>query len=319
MLDEYVHIFSKLNTDKNRKRWSEVTCHQAPHKPFLLLSVMDLIAQGVISENFIEPSYELVDTFNVYWSKIMPLGTRSTMAYPFPRLARDGVWVLVPQEGYEGRIDIDSISSMPKLLGVCAGAKLDDELYQFMCKPETREQLRAVLVTTYFAKEIQPALVEQGSVNLEAYRYSKELLDDIKEDIKPWGEADSKKVRDQGFRKAIVTLYQHRCALCGIRILTPEGHTVVEAAHIIPWSDSHDDRPTNGMALCRLCHWSFDEGLMGVGISYEVLVSTFVKKDHNISGHIVTLSDRNIFCPDDKAFWPDQDNLEWHRDRIYCR
>ncbi|MCK4486180.1 MAG: HNH endonuclease, partial [Desulfobacterales bacterium] len=68
MLDEYVHIFSKLNTDKNRKRWSEVTCHQAPHKPFLLLSVMDLIAQGVIYENFIEPTYELVDTFNVYWS-----------------------------------------------------------------------------------------------------------------------------------------------------------------------------------------------------------------------------------------------------------
>ncbi len=48
MLDKYVHIFSKLNTDKNRKRWSQVTCHQAPHKPFLLLSVMDLIAQGVI-------------------------------------------------------------------------------------------------------------------------------------------------------------------------------------------------------------------------------------------------------------------------------
>ena len=322
MLDEYVHIFSKLNTDKNRKRWSEVTCHQAPHKPFLLLSVMDLIAQGVIYENFIEPTYELVDTFNVYWSKIMPLGARSTMAYPFPRLARDGVWVLVPKEGYEGRLDIDSISSMPKLREVCSGAKLGDELYQFMCEPESREQLRAVLITTYFAREVQPALVEQGSVNQEAYHYSKELLKGIGEDLKPWGEADSdektNKVRDQGFRRAIVTLYEHRCAFCGIRIVTLEGHTVVEAAHIIPWSDSYDDRPTNGMALCRLCHWSFDEGLMSVGTNYEVLVSRFVSTDRNFSGHILTLSDRSILRPDDKEFWPGQKNLEQHRKGIYC-
>jgi len=51
-----------------------------------------------------------------------------------------------------------------------------------------------------------------------------------------------------------VSLYNHRCALCGIRMLTPDGHTVVEAAHIIPWRQSRDDKPTNGMALCRLCH-----------------------------------------------------------------
>jgi len=191
-----------------------------------------------------------------------------------------------------------------------------------MCKSETREQLRAVLVTTYFAKEVQPALVEQGSINREAYRYSNELLKRIKEHMRPWSETDSdekvKKVRDQGFRKAIITLYEHRCALCGIRILTPEGHTVVEAAHIRPWSDSHDDRPTNGMGLCRLCHWSFDEGLMGVGREYEVLVSKHVKVDRNFPGHILTLSDRNIFCPDDEAFWPDQENLQWHRKQIYC-
>ena len=56
-----------------------------------------------------------------------------------------------------------------------------------------------------------------------------------------------KKIRDSGFRRTIVTLYQHRCALCGIRMLTPEGHTVVEAAHIRPWSISYDDRPTNGL------------------------------------------------------------------------
>ena len=37
--------------------------HRAPHKPFLLLTVMDLIAQGIITENFIEPSLDLLETF----------------------------------------------------------------------------------------------------------------------------------------------------------------------------------------------------------------------------------------------------------------
>ena len=40
---------------------------------------MDLIAQGRVTENLSEPSYELVDIFSVYWSSIMPpvVGVRS--------------------------------------------------------------------------------------------------------------------------------------------------------------------------------------------------------------------------------------------------
>jgi len=37
-------------TDKNRKKWFTLTEHQAPHKPFLLLSILDLIDQGSITQ-----------------------------------------------------------------------------------------------------------------------------------------------------------------------------------------------------------------------------------------------------------------------------
>ena len=53
---------------------------------------MDLIAQGQIVKNFIEPSFELVDTWNGFWQAIMPIGKHSSMAYPFPRLESDGFW-----------------------------------------------------------------------------------------------------------------------------------------------------------------------------------------------------------------------------------
>ena len=107
--------------------------------------------------------------------------------------------------------------------------------------------------------------------------------------------------------------------MCGIRMLTPEGHTIVEAAHIVPWNESHDDLPTNGMALCRLCHWSFDEGLMSVGKKYEVMVSRRVQTEQNLPGHILTLRDRSIFTPEEEKFWPAQKNLEKHRHKTFIK
>ncbi len=63
-LAKYLKSFSRLRTDRGRDRYPAYTFHRAPHKPFLLLSIMDLITQGSIAENFIEPSFELVETFN---------------------------------------------------------------------------------------------------------------------------------------------------------------------------------------------------------------------------------------------------------------
>ena len=314
MLEKYSKLFSNLRTDKNRNRYPSITTHRAPHKPMLLLSVMDLIAQSMIIENFIEPSLELVETFNTYYSSIMPAGTKTSMAYPFSRLQTDGFWHRVTKPGFDPEIEYN-IKSMVRLREVIEGAKLDEELFGYLCKPGAREQLRSALISTYFVPEIQPILLEQGRVNYEAYEYGKKLLADP--DSENDDQARSNKARDQAFRKVVVVLYDHRCALCGIRMLTPEGHTVVEAAHIIPWSESIDDRPTNGMCLCRLCHWSFDEGLMSVGKEYEVLVSRRVQLEQNLPGHILTLRDRNIFTPDEVKYRPAQDKLDWHRRKAF--
>jgi putative restriction endonuclease len=303
---------------KSREHWSALTRHSAPHKPFVLLAVIDLIAEGVLTENFVAPSFELVDTFNIYWSKIMPVSTRGNMAYPFCRLQTDGFWHLVPNPGYEAPIQCDLISSMVRLREMVAGATLDAELYTLLLEPEARETLRGIVVRTYFAEEVGPVLLDQSKVNFDSYRYSEELLQVPRQlVVYPGGEDASderrNRVRDQGFRRAIVTLYNHRCALCGIRMLTADGHTIVEAGHIIPWKESYDDRPSNGMAMCRLCHWFFDEGLMTVGQEYEVLVSSRVGMEQNLPGHIFSLTGRGILKPAEEQLWPAQENLGHHR------
>jgi len=50
---QYLQVLATLRTDRGRDRYPEITYHRAPHKPFLLLSVMDLIAQGRTTQNLI--------------------------------------------------------------------------------------------------------------------------------------------------------------------------------------------------------------------------------------------------------------------------
>lgn len=118
-------------------------------------------------------------------------------------------------------------------------------------------------------------------------------------------------------RRAIVTAYDHRCALCGVRILTAEGHTAVTAAHIVPWSVSHNGDPRNGVALCRLCHWSFDEGLITFSDTYQAKTSPQLTAAPNLPGHLLTLTGRPLLGPADHTLWPFIASIRWHRREVF--
>jgi putative restriction endonuclease len=170
--------------------------------------------------------------------------------------------------------------------------------------------LRAALISANFGEEVRPALVEQGAVNGEAFAYSLRLFEKAHGRIGENREEYRPAVRDQGFRRAIVTAYSHRCALCGIRMVTPDGHTVVDAAHIVPWSESRNDAITNGMALCRLCHWTFDEGMIGVRDDYTVIISALLARDPNVPGFLLTSPagrsspPKTVICGRPRTPWP---------------
>ncbi len=273
---DYLHQLTRLRTDTNRTRWTEATAFRAPHKPFLLLSLLDLATQGQIDSPFIEPSFDLMERFARYWDLVRPPSCKCNMAYPFYYMQSEGFWRLVPKPGQEKELGERITSSMTRLQSVVLGTEIDHELFELISVRKSREELRAALLNAYFAPDVRQSLLHEAVENQEAYEYSQRLLQ-AAEAAMPFGQPDKpQQIRDQGFRKAIMNLYSHRCALCGIHMITPEGHTIVEAAHIRPWSDSQDDRPANGLALCRLCHWSFDRGFMGV---YEIRhpLSSFCK------------------------------------------
>ena len=283
---------------------------------------MDLFAEGVITSNNIEPTTELVELFTIYWSKVMQPDQRSTMAYPFFYLRSEGFWHLVAQPGKQAILDATrNVTSMTHLQTFVQCARLNEELYSLFCVEATRNLFRAVLIETYFATELQPVLIEQGSINVEAFRYSQELLERARNQCTKEGLEDAERyrpaVRDQAFRRAVIQAYSHRCAVCGLRMITSDGHTAVDAAHIEPWSVSHNDNPTNGMALCRLCHWTFDEGLITVSAQYTVLTSRQLSTNQNFPGHLLTLTGRPIIGPEDQILMPDLDALSYHRKEVF--
>jgi putative restriction endonuclease len=314
-LDYYLHALAKIRVDKNKNNWTRLTNFCSPYKPILLLSIFDHIETARITKNFIEPSFELTRTFRNYISLLPDLGRKANIAYPFYYLGSSKFWELRPRpEASERNFGAPSIK---KLQEFYYGARFKDDLFPLLQMRHSREKLRTSLIQTYFSKEIQENIYGQSIINCASDRYSDSLLG-LSERLPEYNnlaqETENKeKVRDQGFRKAIVKLYDHRCALCGIKMLTPEGHTAVDAAHIKPWSESLNDDPTNGMALCKLCHWSFDEGFMSVDKQYNVLVSSIVVQDYNLPGHIMTLSDRPMFRPSESRFWPNQNNFLWHQ------
>ena len=318
-IDDYSGRFARLRTNRNRKVWSEVTAHQAPHKPLLLLCVLDLFDSGKISSNFVEITDDLTELFGLYWGRVFPFGRPGNLALPFFHLQGDGFWHLLPK--HENVSPGSQITSLARLRAEVVGARLDEQLYGLVQTKENRDRLRGVLIEAYFSPETQGPVSEQGAINRGAFVYSEELLrrpkDSRVEETLPIEEAYRSAVRDQGFRRAVVSAYLHRCALCGLRVRTVDGRTAVAAAHIVPWSETRDDRPANGMALCRMCHWTFDEGLLGVSRRYEVLASRQLNTLDNLPGYLSNLEGRGILGPSQEPFWPDTSALRWHYENVF--
>lgn len=85
--------------------------------------------------------------------------------------------------------------------------------------------------------------------------------------------------RDPEFLQTVREAYNERCAVCGVRRETPDGRPEVEAAHIKSVSDGGPDALENGLALCRLHHWAFDNGWFAVDDEYRVLAREAPEKD----------------------------------------
>ena len=130
-LDDWLTRFARLHTDRNHIRWMAETQQRAPHKPFLLLAVTDLIANGKLTANFIQFTPELRDAFDLYWTRCFGLEMpRGNPVLPYFYLRSDGFWHVLRVPGQEAPLASQrQLSSIAQLKALALGAALDPALY----------------------------------------------------------------------------------------------------------------------------------------------------------------------------------------------
>jgi putative restriction endonuclease len=281
-----------------RLRVDRARANPAPHKPLLLLVVLELAEKGELPDRRLPLTPELAFRFATYSTIVAHRRSQKPdVRFPFFHMKSDGFWQ-----------PVDAAAQPAIDYPFARAAQLSAEFVAFARDPVLREQARRILIAKYFepAERIALYILVGMPVPNE---------DEIAADasFEPTDAAKGKG-RDMRFRLDVVAAYNYTCALTGLRLTTITTGSIVDAAHIHQFSDSRNDDPRNGMALCKNAHWLFDAGLWTLDDDYRVLVANerFVEESPNqkpLSGY----QGEKLRLPCDQRIWPDAKHLAWHR------
>jgi putative restriction endonuclease len=111
-----------------------------------------------------------------------------------------------------------------------------------------------------------------------------------------------------------VAAYNYTCALTSYRLTTIAAGSIVDAAHIHQFSNSRNNDPRNGLALCKNAHWLFDHGLWTLADDYTVRVAVdrFAEESPDQKA-LAAYDGQKVYLPSNPALWPDPVHLSWHR------
>jgi putative restriction endonuclease len=312
---DYVDRFRHLRVNIN-----SATGEPSPHKPAMLLAVMDLVAAQEEPENRIRFDEALLGRFAEYFELVASSHDRGHPHYPFFHLRSGGFWHLIPREGREAAIEaMSTVRGRSTIEENVEHVRLDDQLFRAILDPGRRAELRAALIQEYF-----PSLADRLWSHIESEervgRYQKELEratrqppDKARERPPPY----SRPERDKAFSRVVVQAYDSRCAACGLRLIV-DGRTVVEACHLIPWSESKDDDPRNGMALCRNHHWALDRALIAPDPDLTWRISSVLDERIHGQHELLKLQGAGVIRPSKPRYWPRADALAYRVERLAC-
>lgn len=314
---EIVSSLKKLNANKDTTTWDHHTRQMAPHKPFLLLSVMDGIEIGWISQPHVSLTQDLIETFFRYWNHIMGEDRNTTIALPFFHMKSEPFWELQYKEGMNPYTNSPSLGGLMKRLEY---ARIDDRLFAMMNENKSKKHITETILQTYFSEDLHEQVLDIHHINIGAYRYAMQLellaaepfekyRKDNAKDVYKW---QKEQQRQYGFGLKVRENYNHQCAICRARVKTPNGKSLVEGAHIIPWSKSKNDDPRNGLALCKTHHWMFDTYLLTVQPDYRIKLSLWLKEEGEKIENTLALEKEEILLPEKQRFLPSEEALKDH-------
>ncbi|MCF6311001.1 MAG: HNH endonuclease [Verrucomicrobiales bacterium] len=276
--------------------------HERPHKPVMLLTVLDLMDAGEIGRNRIEWNERLRERFAQIFEVVRSSNDKATPENPFFYLRSEGFWKHVGKAGKEGLVE--GLSNPPRKRELAEGifhVELETDFYHLLEDRKKRELLREALISRYFPNK-QEALAD---LNIERHHRAAEI--DPKDAI----------ARSAAFRKLILATYDYQCVACGMRIRLPSGITMVDAAHLIPFAVSANDHPSNGFTLCKNHHWAFDRHLITPDQEGRWQVSPNLESRRSSGeAELCALAGERMLRPQEELFAPSVAAIEWRAERL---
>lgn len=293
----------------------------APHKPVLLLAILELIRKGEILNNRIVITPELVLEFKSIWSRLVVTPHIPNFALPFYHMKSEPFWKLVTYSGMEIPVtSSNSIRSLNALKESVAFAEIDAAVFAQMLDPLHRTVLEESMLDQYFpetksqfhhaeADLFQALEIEILQEDPVIYR---KRIDELKETLSKEEFEEEVFVRGGVFKREVPKIYNYQCAISGMRIESSTNAQMIDACHLIPFAVSKDDTITNGIALSPNLHRAYDRGLITITEDYLVKISPAVSENDSPYS-LSQFNGKQILLPKNKAYYPAVENLLWHQ------
>ncbi len=201
-------------------------------------------------------------------------------------------------------------------------AFIDQNLFDLIQNENSRIELGDALVTRWFSS-IEDRVESLLKVN---QAFHKSIQKEIIKLSQPGRNEKEQKfyfrkaaARDAVFGKAVVGLYNYKCAFCGLKVNNSLSQNIVDGAHIEPFNISFNNEITNGISLCKNHHWAFDKGWFSINDDYKIIVAKDLQEEspnakrkmQDFNGEIILLPDATKYAPD--QYYPSHKSLKWHR------
>ncbi|EPQ0972282.1 phosphorothioated DNA-binding restriction endonuclease [Citrobacter farmeri] len=266
---------------------------RAPHKPLLLLYVLAGYQQG--HGRLFDYASEIRDNLYSLLERFGPQRTQYRPDMPFWRLQGDGFWQLKNAE----RCSTFGSSQQPptgELVKHHVAGGFDEQHYVWLIKNKNLiNTLARQILEAHFTESIQEELADELGFELQLLR----------------------KQRDPLFRQQVLRAYNYECAICGFNMRHDNASVALEAAHIKWKQHGGPCEIPNGLALCAIHHKAFDKGSIGLDENMRVQISEAVNGSGIVGRLFWDFQGKNISLPQIKAYYPQDEFVEWHRKEVF--
>lgn len=296
---------------------------KAPHKPILLLTILELIDKGIVADNEFRINADLVGLFQENWRLLVHTSHQTDFTQPFYYMQSDKIagkhfWELITYNRIGLHAHVKSVETLSRLVEY---AVLSDDVFMLLLNIENRLIITNLILTYFFPETITNYLAQKGSDDSYYNSIQQFVLNDPEVKYKRVEIVSEEDVfvRSHLFKRYLPQVYNDTCAVTGMQIRSTYNYNFVDACHIVPFSVSHDDKVTNGLALCPNMHRAFDRGLISVDENYQILVSNAIKDDSNHPYSFRQHENSQLILPQYIQYYPSLENLAWHRREVFKR